>query len=137
MINILEMPFTSITNLLANLIQPSTSILQNIPQVTPPIVCPSCGSHHVIKNGSIHNGKSKNACKDCGRQFVNNPSNTVISPETKQLIDKLFLERISLRGIVRATEVSWSWLQNYVNHKMTNIPRQIKISDKSKGRGDY
>ncbi|MCA2526215.1 MAG: IS1 family transposase, partial [Microcystis sp. M61BS1] len=46
---------------------------------------------------------------DCGRQFVINPTNKTVSDETKQLIDKLLLERISLRGIARVTGVSWSW----------------------------
>ena len=36
--------------------------------VLPP--CPSCGSHHTIKNGSTYNGKPKRECKDCGHQFV-------------------------------------------------------------------
>jgi hypothetical protein len=46
---------------------------------------------------------------------VINPTNKTVSDETKQLIDKLLLERISLRVIARVTGVSWSWLQNYVN----------------------
>jgi transposase-like protein len=96
--------------------------------------CPRCGSHHTIKNGSTHNGKPKRQCKDCGRQFVVNPSKQPISEETKQLIDQLLLERISLRGIARVTGVSWSWLQNYVNNKLAAIPRQVKVSDKPKGR---
>jgi transposase-like protein len=48
-----------------------------------------------IKYGSTHNGKPKRKCKDCGRQFVINPTNKTVSDETKQLIDKLLLERIS------------------------------------------
>jgi transposase-like protein len=96
--------------------------------------CPNCGSHHRIKNGSIHNGKPKRQCKECGRQFVINPTNKTVSDETKQLIDKLLLERISLRGIARVTGVSWSWLQNYVNNKLAAVPRQIKVSDKPKGK---
>jgi insertion element IS1 protein InsB len=102
---------------------------------TPPQpICPKCGSSHTVKNGSIHNGKKKYKCKDCGYQFIENPTNTTISPETKQFIDKLLLERISLRGIARVTGVSWSWLQNYVNQKLGHIPRKIKVSGKSKRR---
>ncbi|MBD2315167.1 hypothetical protein H6G20_26215 [Desertifilum sp. FACHB-1129] len=33
------------------------------------IICPSCGSGDVRKNGH-QNGKQRYACKDCGRQFV-------------------------------------------------------------------
>ena len=108
---------------------------EKISHPTPaPPPCPSCGSHQTIKNGSTHNGKPKRQCKDCGRQFVINSNNKTISPETKQLIDKLLLERISLRGIARVTGVSWSWLQNYVNNKLAAVPRQIRVSEKPKGK---
>ena len=50
------------------------------------------------------------------------------------MIDQLLLERISLRGIARVTGVSWSCLQNYVNNKLASVPRQIKVSDKLKGK---
>ena len=63
-----------------------------------------------------------------------NPTNKTVSDETKQLIDKLLLERISLRVIARVTGVSWSWLQNYVNNKLAAVPGQIKVSDKPKGK---
>lgn len=96
--------------------------------------CPRCGSHHTIKNGSTHNGKPKNQCKDCGRQFVINPTQKKVSEETKQLIDRLLLERISLHGIQRVTGVSWSWLQNYVNDKLAAVPRQVSISEKARGK---
>jgi len=98
------------------------------------ISCPSCGSLHTIKNGSTHNGKPKSKCKDCGRQFVTNPTNKSVSVDIKSLIDKLLLERISLRGIARATGVSLGWLQNYVNHKYRRIPKRVNVSKKSKGK---
>jgi transposase-like protein len=65
----------------------------------------------VIKNGYIHHRKAKLACKDCRRQFVENPGWTPIAEETKALIDRLLLERLSMAGIVRATGVSARWLQ--------------------------
>ena len=43
----------------------------------PPLVCPACDSENLIKNGSIHNGKSKYQCKICSRQFVANPTKTL------------------------------------------------------------
>ncbi|WP_423251354.1 hypothetical protein [Microcystis aeruginosa] len=39
-----------------------------------------------MKNGSTHNGKPKRKGKDCGRQFVINPSNKTVSNENKKLI---------------------------------------------------
>jgi len=101
---------------------------------SPERVCPACGSRHLIKNGSVRNGKQKHQCKNCGRQFVDNPTKITISDATKQLIDRLLLERISLRGIARTTRVSWSWLQDYVNRKLAIVPQQIKVSGKSKVR---
>ena len=97
-------------------------------------VCPTCGSEHVIKNGSTHNGKPKYQCKICGHQFITNPTNSPVSEETKQLIDRLLIERISLRGIARVAEVSWSWLQDYVNQKLAQTSRQTKVLVKSPGK---
>jgi transposase-like protein len=120
--------------LLSGLLKYQSSTEQNPPPSSPLFPCPNCGSHHRIKNGSIPKGKPKRQCKECGRQFVINPTNKTVSDETKQLIDQLLLERIYWRGIARVTGVSWSWLQNYVNNKLAAVPRQIKVSDKPKGK---
>jgi transposase-like protein len=95
--------------------------------------CPNCHSTQLIKNGSIHNGKPKWKCKVCGRQFVANPAQRRITDETKQLIDKLLLERISLAGIVRVTGVSARWLQSYVNAKYAAVPRSVTVTEQKKG----
>ncbi|MBV8884875.1 MAG: IS1 family transposase [Chroococcidiopsidaceae cyanobacterium CP_BM_RX_35] len=100
----------------------------------PEQVCPACGSPHLIKNGSAHNSKSKYQCQSCGSQFVVNPTKITVSKEIKQLIDRLLLERISLRGIARVTQVSWSWLQDYVSQKLDQTSRQIKVSGKPPGK---
>ena len=55
--------------------------------------CPSCSSNHIAKNGSLGNGKPKFKYNSCGRQFVENPKKQTISEATKQLIDKLLLEK--------------------------------------------
>jgi len=79
--------------------------------------CPHCQSTEIVKKGSLTNGKQKYKCKVCGRQFVINPPKNPISDETKALVDRLLLERISLAGIVRATGVSKRWLQDYITEK--------------------
>jgi transposase-like protein len=94
--------------------------------------CPTCHSDQVIKNGSISTGKQKYACKTCGRQFVDDPHWRVISDETKALIDRLLLERISLAGIARAAQVSESWLQTYVNEKYRHVPREVRVRSKKR-----
>ena len=89
--------------------------------------CPSCGSSLVVRNGHIHNGKAKFACKACQRQFVENPVWKPIADETKALIDKLLLERLSLAAIARVSGVSKQWLQTYVNAKYAAVEQAVQI----------
>ena len=72
-------------------------------------------------------------CKDCKRQFIENPTNKVISKETWELVDKLLLEKIPIAGISRVTGISELWLQKYINKKYENISQHIEI-DKPKGQ---
>ena len=76
--------------------------------------CPNCGSEKIKLNGHIHNGKQNHRCKSCGRQFVLNSEQKRISSETKELINRLLLEKISLAGIARAAMVSEEWLSDYI-----------------------
>lgn len=94
--------------------------------------CPSCESSKIVKNGLIHNGKQNYRCKNCGRQFVEAPQQKLISQQTKDLVDKLLLEKISLAGIARVCEVSEVWLQSYVNRKYAAVPQQMEVSTKKK-----
>lgn len=96
--------------------------------------CPECNSENTVKNGHIHNGKQKFMCKDCRRQFVPDPGNKKISVGTKELTDRLLLEKISLAGIARSTDVSERWLQYYVNDKYQSIPRAVEVTEKEKGK---
>lgn len=95
--------------------------------------CPACSSLNFNKNGSIHNGKQKYECKNCQKQFVENPQNKVISEDLWLLVDKLLLEKIPIAGISRVTGISETWLQKYINEKYENIPKEIDII-KDKGR---
>jgi transposase-like protein len=68
-------------------------------------VCPQCKSLKYKKNGHIHNGKQNHQCRDCGRQFVQCFEQYLISDDKRGLIERLLVERISLRGrcqIIRA-----------------------------------
>ncbi len=129
MFNLLAILFVSLLEPLLEMTKQGQKSRAELPRT----VCPSCGSERIVKNGSTPKGTPKNQCKDCGRQFVLHPTQRRISSETQQLIDKLLKERISLRGIARVTGVSWDWLQNYVNRKMSSIPRQVKVSRKTRG----
>ena len=98
--------------------------------------CPKCNSQYIVKNGHTHTGKQNFKCRDCNRQFVMAPRHQPISEETRELIDRLLLEKISLAGIVRATGVSQRWLQYYVNQKVGAVKRQLEVKSKKKGEAN-
>ena len=90
--------------------------------------CPSCGSGRFKQNGHIHNGKQNHQCKSCGRQFVLNPENKLISPQTKALIKKALLERGSLRGICRVFDVSLTWLLSFITTLYEDLPDHLNLT---------
>ena len=94
--------------------------------------CPECTSKQTVKNGRIHTGKQRFLCKSCGRQFVQNPTNKLLDSKTRELVDRLLLERLSLAGIARAVQVSEQWLQNYVNHKAQQTPQKAEVRPKKR-----
>ena len=89
--------------------------------------CPACGSTHYKKNGHIHNGKQNHKCKACGRAFVADPEDIIISMERQELIKKLLQERISLRGICRAVGVSMKWLLNFIVRGYDELPDHLNV----------
>lgn len=64
---------------------------------------------------------------------MQDPQNKVIDQASKDLIDKLLLEKIPLAGIARVAGVSEPWLQSYVNAKYEAVPQQVKVGSKKKG----
>lgn len=86
----------------------------NNPEVAPSnnLTCPECQLSHIKKNGHTYYGKQNHQCLICGRQFV--IKDETVSPEDKELIKKLLLERLSLRGICRVLGVSLCWLLNFI-----------------------
>ena len=96
--------------------------------------CPSCSSSRTVKNGHIHTGKQRFKSHQCGRQFVENPQKKMIDRATRELIDRLLLERLSLAGVARAVQVSEQWLQDYVNKKYAEVTLQVQVSSKKKGK---
>ncbi|MEP0819789.1 IS1 family transposase [Trichocoleus desertorum GB2-A4] len=96
-------------------------------------LCPDCTSERTVKNGHIHTGKQRYLCRTCGRQFVENPTNKTIDTPTRELIDRLLLERLSMAGIARAVQVSEQWLQDYVTCKAAQTPTQATVRPKKRG----
>ena len=89
--------------------------------------CPYCGSTDILKNGSTHHKKPKFLCKTCRRQFIENPQKKVITPSEQLTVEKLLKERISLRGIARALEISLSWIQTFVNNLYRSSPLHLSF----------
>ena len=97
------------------------------------MTCPTCGSHDISKNGTSHRGKQNYKCRDCGRQFVEDPQWQPKSKETKALVNRLLEEKISLAGIARATEVSESWLQGHANATYEAVSKTTEVLPKPQG----
>lgn len=102
--------------------------------VKPEMTCPTCGSHDISKNGTTRRGKQNYKCRDCGRQFVEDPQWKPKDKNEQSLIDLLLLEKIPLAGINRATGVSESWLQNYVNICYESVPQAAEVVRKAPGK---
>ena len=90
-------------------------------------VCPRCQSPQYKKNGHIHNGKQNHQCKDCGRQFVDGFEQYLVSDETRDLIERLLLERLSLRGICRAAKVGLKWLLGFIVTCFETLPDHLNV----------
>src|ERR671915_47218 len=90
-------------------------------------VCPRCKSSTYKKNGHIHNGKQNHQCKDCGRQFVDCFEQYLVSEDTRALIERLLVERISLRGICRAVGVKLKWLLGFLVQCFESLPDHLHV----------
>ncbi len=77
--------------------------------------CPRCHAAHVVRNGKTRAGSPNFLCRGCNRRFVADPKRRPITEDRKGLVKRLLLERLSLRAISRATGISRSWLQEFVN----------------------
>src|SRR5262245_35897483 len=90
-------------------------------------VCPRCKSPKSKKNGHIHTGKQNYQCKNCGRQFVQSFAQYRISDATRALIERLLVERISLRGICRAVGVGLKWLLGFLVQCIEALPNHLHV----------
>jgi hypothetical protein len=87
-----------------------------------------------MKNGTTRRGKQNYKCRDCGRQFVENPQWKPIDPHRRAMIDRLLLEKLPLVGIARVMEVSEDWLQGYVNACYAAVSQQVQVKPKTQGQ---
>jgi insertion element IS1 protein InsB len=89
--------------------------------------CPQCQSSKYKKNGHIHNGKQNHQCRDCGRQFVQCLEQYLIPDDRRALIERLLMERISLRGICRVMGVGLKWLLGFLVQCFEALPDHLNV----------
>ena len=90
-------------------------------------VCPRCKSPKYKKHGHIHNAKQHHHCHDCGRQFVQCCEQYLISNDKRGLIERLLVERMSLRGIRRAVGVTLKWLLGFLVQCFEALPEHLPV----------
>src|SRR5262250_180015 len=95
--------------------------------MTPREACAQCGPRWYKRNGHLHTGKQNHRCKLCGPAFVLTPDNSIIPAEQRALIERLLLERISLRGICRAVGVGLQWLLQFMAEQFQAAPEHLHV----------
>jgi insertion element IS1 protein InsB len=75
--------------------------------------CPKCKSSQSKKNG-FRRGKQSYKCKNCGSQYVANPSSRAYSPQIKQTCIEMYLNGMGIRGISRVTKISHTTILNWI-----------------------
>ena len=101
------------------------------------LICPTCGSDDIVKNGLTRRARQNHKCRDCGRQFVEDPqwwTDRPIDRSTIDLVDLMLLERIPLAEIARVLSLSESSLQQYVNQLYEQVPQQVDVIPKERGK---
>lgn len=76
--------------------------------------------------GHTHHGKQRYQCKDYERQFVARNDHR-IDERTRTCIERLLRERISLRAICRAIQVSMTWLMDFAASIWEQIPADLGV----------
>ena len=77
--------------------------------------CPYCLSTDLRPKGwNRKKTKRRFKCSDCKKHITQDGHSWFINASQLKLIDKLLLERISLRGICRVLEISLTWLLCYI-----------------------
>ncbi len=83
--------------------------------------CSYCRSSKVVKNG-CRQGKQSYLCRDCGRQFRENPQPQGYSGDVKDLCVKMSLNGMGFRGIERLTGVHHTTVLYWVKLVGENLP---------------
>jgi len=77
------------------------------------------------KKWSYTQRKKNYRCIACARQFVQEPNQKIIDDNTKNLVKKSLLERVSLHGICQIFDVSMPWLLELIDGLIEAIPQDL------------
>ena len=75
----------------------------------------------------MHNGKQNHLYHDCGHQFAQCCEQYLIAEEKRSLIERLLVERLSLRGICRAVGVTLKWLLGFLVQCCEALPDHLHV----------
>ena len=83
--------------------------------------CPKCNSPKTVKNGRRKERQSYK-CKQCGRQFLEYYRPWQYSNDVKQLLFKMYLNGMGLRGIERVTDIHHTTVMGWVREVGARLP---------------
>lgn len=87
--------------------------------------CPNCQSDLIKKNGHTRHEKQNYRCLECNRQFTENAESNLIPDQTKELVRRALLEKVSLNGICRIFNVSMPWLLDFIDGIINSLPDNL------------
>lgn len=87
--------------------------------------CTDCGSELLKKNGHTRHGKQNYRCLECGKQSCENAESNFIPNETRELVRRTLLEKVSLSGICRIFNISMPWLLDFIDGIIRSLPEDL------------
>ena len=93
--------------------------------------CPKCKSSQKKKNG-FRRGKQSFRCKNCGCQYVENPTSKAYPVEVKKLCLKMYLNGMGFRAIARVTEIDHTTIIKWVEEagkSLSDEPQDSEIPE--------
>ncbi len=102
--------------------------------------CPYCLSTKITKKGwtgspgDKKQTKRRYKCKSCSKRYVEDGKEHFIDQKKVELINRLLLERLSLRGICRAVRVSLRWLLSYIKKLYASVPDDLHFKPMIKSK---
>ncbi len=95
--------------------------------------CPYCLGTNLQPKGWSRQKKRRLKCRDCKKHITQEGKNWFVNATQIELIDKLLLERLALRGICRVVGISLSWVLAYIKKLYKNQPNDLNYRLVSKG----